>query len=179
MAWWLVGAGVAFGGDLALGDVFLPMAENHWGVASPITAAIALVEHWLAVTGPVAGIGLFGLFPSGRPERRDERAVIWTVTLAGLVIPLLEAVSGADVAPAGGPAWQRAARRLPRPVRARPGPAGRRRQRGLPHQPGLAADRPGPARPALPGRRGTRRRQLRWLLVSAWGSRRACGSRPD
>ena len=103
MVWWLVGVGVAFGCDTALGDVFLPMAENHWGVTSSATAAIALLEHWFAVAGPVAGVGLFGLFPSGRPERAYERVVIWTVALAGFLLPLLEAVSEANIAPAGGP----------------------------------------------------------------------------
>ncbi len=103
MVWWLVGLGVALGYDSALGDVFLPMAENHWGVTASATAAIALLEHWLAVAGPVAGVGLFGLFPSGRPERAYERVVIWTVALAGFLLPLLEAVSGANIAPAGGP----------------------------------------------------------------------------
>jgi signal transduction histidine kinase len=103
MVWWLVGVGVAFGCDAALGDVFLPMAESHWGVTSSTTAAIALLEHWFAVAGPVAGVGLFGLFPSGRPERAYERVVIWTVALAGFLLPLLEAVSEANIAPAGGP----------------------------------------------------------------------------
>jgi signal transduction histidine kinase len=103
MVWWLVGVGVAFGCDAALGDVFLPMAENHWGVTSSATEAIALLEDWLAVAGPVAGVGLFGLFPSGRPERAYERVVIWTVALAGFLLPLLEAVSEANIAPAGGP----------------------------------------------------------------------------
>jgi hypothetical protein len=103
MVWWLVGVGVAFGCDAALGDVFLPMAENHWGVTSSATEAIALLEHWLAVAGPVAGVGLFGLFPSGRPERAYERVVIWTVALAGFLLPLLEAVSEANIAPTGGP----------------------------------------------------------------------------
>lgn len=103
MVWWLVGLGVALGCDSALGDVFLPMAENHWGVTASATAAIALLEHWLAVAGPVAGVGLFGLFPSGRPERAYERVVIWTVALAAFLLPLLEAVSGANIAPAGGP----------------------------------------------------------------------------
>jgi peptidoglycan/LPS O-acetylase OafA/YrhL len=42
VTWWLVGTGAAFGGDLAIGDVFLPMAENHWGVTSLATATIAL-----------------------------------------------------------------------------------------------------------------------------------------
>jgi signal transduction histidine kinase len=103
MVWWLVGVGAAFGCDTALGDVFLPMAETHWGVSSSATEAIALLEHWCAVAGPVAGVGLFGLFPSGRPERAYERVVIWTVALAAFLLPLLEAVSEANIAPAGGP----------------------------------------------------------------------------
>jgi signal transduction histidine kinase len=103
LVWWLIGVGVAFGCDVALGDVFLPMAENHWGVTSSATAAIALLEHWSAVAAPVAAVGLFGLFPSGRPERAYERVVIWTVALAGFLLPLLEAVSEASIAPAGGP----------------------------------------------------------------------------
>jgi signal transduction histidine kinase len=103
MVWWLVGVGAGFGCDVALGDVFLPMAESHWGVTSSVTAAIALLEHWFAVAGPVAGIGLFGLFPTGRPERAYERVVIWTVVLAGFLLPLIEAVGEANIAPAGGP----------------------------------------------------------------------------
>ena len=103
MVWWLVGVGAAFGCDTALGDVFLPMAETHWGVTSSATEAIALLEHWCAVAGPVAAVGLFGLFPSGRPERAYERVVIWTVVLAGFLLPLLEAVSEASIAPTGGP----------------------------------------------------------------------------
>ncbi len=103
VVWWLVGVGVAFGCDTALGDVFLPMAENHWGVTSSITAAIALLDHWFAVAAPVAAVGLVGLFPSGRPERAYERVVIWTMALAGFLLPLLEAVSEANIASAGGP----------------------------------------------------------------------------
>ena len=149
VAWWLVGVGAAFGCDVALGDVFLPMAENHWGATSSITAAIALLEHWFAVAGPVAGVGLVGLFPSGRPERADERVVIWTVALAGFLLPLLEAVGGASIAPAGAPG-RRAAGLVPPPVRPRPGAAGRSRRGGVPHLSGLAADRGGPSRVALP-----------------------------
>ena len=53
MVWWLVGVGAAFACETALGDVFLPMAENHWGVTSSVTAVIALLEHWSAVAGPL------------------------------------------------------------------------------------------------------------------------------
>ena len=87
----------------ALGDVFLPMAENHLGVTSSITAAIALLDHWFAVAAPVAAVGLVGLLPSGRPERAYERVVIWTMALAGFLLPLLEAVGEASIAPVGGP----------------------------------------------------------------------------
>ena len=48
VVWWLVGVGVAFGCDIALGDVFLPLAEEHWGTTSSITAAIALLHQWAA-----------------------------------------------------------------------------------------------------------------------------------
>ena len=46
---------------------------------------------------------MIGLFPSGRPERAYERVVIWTVALAGFLLPLLEAVSVANISPDGGP----------------------------------------------------------------------------
>ena len=70
VVWWLVGVGVAFGCDIALGDVFLPLAEEHWGTTSSITAAIALLHQWAGAAAPVAGVGLIGLFPSGRRGQR-------------------------------------------------------------------------------------------------------------
>ena len=63
VVWWLVGVGVAFGCDVALEDVFLPLAENHWGATSSITAAIALLHQWCGAAAPVCGVGLIGLFP--------------------------------------------------------------------------------------------------------------------
>jgi signal transduction histidine kinase len=164
VTWWLVGTGAAFGCDLSIGDVFLPMAENHWGVTSPATATIALVHHWLAVAAPVAAVGLIGLFPSGRPERRYERAAIWAVALAGFVLPLLEAVSLADIAPSGGPAYSEAPvlfRALYVPALA---PLGGTAE---------AIYRTNPAWPLVGlvllalryrGAGATRRRQIRWLL---------------
>jgi signal transduction histidine kinase len=103
VVWWLVGVGVAFGCDIALGDVFLPLAEDHWGTTSSITAAIALLHQWCGAAAPVAGVGLVGLFPSGRPERAYERVVIWAVALAGFLLPLLGAASLADISSGGGP----------------------------------------------------------------------------
>ncbi len=165
VAWWLVGVGVAFGCDVALGDVFLPIAENHWGVTSSITAAIALLDHWFAVAGPVAGVGLFGLFPSGRPERAYERVVIWTAALAGFLLPLLEAVSGANIAPAGGPPDNGPPvmyRILYVPALAPLGGAAEAVYRTFPFWPLI-----GVALLALRYRRtnGAQRRQIRWLVL--------------
>jgi len=56
------------------------------GGTSSITAAIALLHQWCGAAAPVAGVGLVGLFPSGRPERAYERVVIWAVALAGFLL---------------------------------------------------------------------------------------------
>ena len=104
VVWWLVGVSVAFGCDVALGDVFLPLAEYHLGATSSVTAAIALLHQWFGAAAPVAAVGLVGLFPSGRPERAYERVVIWTLALAGFLLPLLQAASLADISSDGGPA---------------------------------------------------------------------------
>ena len=165
VVWWLVGLGVAFGCDVALGDVFLPMAENHWGVTSSFSAAVALLDHWFAVAATVAGVGLFGLFPSGRPERVYERVVIWAVALAGFLLPLLEAVGEASIAPAGGPPDSVPPvlyRALFVPALAPLGGAAEAVYRTFPLWPLI-----GVALLALRYRRteGARRRQIRWLLL--------------
>ncbi len=165
VVWWLVGVGAAFACDVALGDVFLPMAENHWGVTSSTTAVIALLDHWLAAASSVAAVGLFGLFPSGRPERAYERVVIWTVALAGFLLPLLEAVSEANIAPAGGPPDSVAPvlyRALYLPALAPLGGATEAVYRTFPGWSLI-----GVVLLALRYRRtkGARRRQIRWLLL--------------
>jgi hypothetical protein len=104
VVWWLLGVGIAFGCDVALGDVFLPMAERHWGAASLVTVTIALLGQWVAAGTAVASVGLFGLFPSGRPERGYERVAIWTVVLVGFLLPLLNAVTSANIVIAEMPA---------------------------------------------------------------------------
>ncbi len=98
VVWWLVGVGAAFGASTALGDVFLPMAERHWGTAASVTALVALLCQWAGTANSVAAIGMIGLFPSGRPERGYERAVIWTSVVAAVLLPLLDAVSTANIA---------------------------------------------------------------------------------
>ena len=97
VVWWLVGFGAAFAAETVLGDSFLPMAENHWGTTSSITATIALVRQWAGTGTAVSGIGLIGLFPSGRPERTYERVTIWSAGLLAFVVPLLGAVTADDI----------------------------------------------------------------------------------
>ena len=164
VVWWLVGVGVAFGCDIALGDVFLPLAENHWGAASSITAAIALLHQWCGAAAPVAGVGLVGLFPSGRPERAYERVVIWAVALAGFLFPLIGAAGLADISSDGGPSGDLTPvlyRALYVPALA---PLGGAAEAVYRTNPAWAVI--GVALLALRYRRtdGTPRRQIRWLL---------------
>jgi signal transduction histidine kinase len=106
VVWWLVGFGAAFSIEVALGDVFVPLAEQHWGYTAPGTVLAALVGQWAGTALAVALIGLFGLFPSGRPERRSERLVIWTAAAVAAATPVLDAVSGANLALTGWPPGQ-------------------------------------------------------------------------
>ena len=98
VVWWLVGVGAAFGASTALGDVFLPMAIRHWGAGASVTALVALLVQWAGTGNEVAAIGMIGLFPSGRPERGYERVVIWTAAVVAVLLPLLDAVSAANIA---------------------------------------------------------------------------------
>jgi signal transduction histidine kinase len=164
VVWWLVGVGVAFGCNVALGDVFLPLAAEHWGTTSSATAAIALLYLWFGVAAPVAGVGLVGLFPSGRPERAYERVAIWTVALAGFLLPLLQAASMADISSDGGPAGSVAPIVFPAlyvPALAPLGGAA-----GAVFRTNPAWTLIGVALLALRYRRtdGAQRRQIRWLL---------------
>ena len=103
VVWWLVGVGAAFGAETALGDVFLPMAERHWGTGASVTALVALLCQWAGTSNSVAAIGMIGLFPSGRPEHGYERVVIWTSAVIAVLVPLLDAVSAANIALTGVP----------------------------------------------------------------------------
>jgi len=164
VVWWLVGVGVAFGCSIALGDVFLPLAAERWGSTSSVTAAIALLYLWFGVAAPVAGVGLVGLFPSGRPERVYERVAIWAVALVGFLLPLLQAASLADISSDGGPAGSVAPIVFPAlhvPALAPLGGAA-----GAVFRTNPAWTLIGVALLALRYRRtdGAQRRQIRWLL---------------
>jgi signal transduction histidine kinase len=170
VVWWLVGVGVAFGCNIALGDVFLPLAAEHWGSTSSVTAAIALLYLWFAVAAPVAGVGLVGLFPSGRPERAYERVVIWTVVAAGFLLPLLEAASLADLSSDGGPSGSLAPIMFPALHVPALAPLGG--TAGAVFRTNPAWTLIGVALLALRYRRtdGAQRRQIRWLLFGITAS---------
>ncbi len=106
VVWWLVGFGAAFGAQVALGDVLVPAAEQHWGFAAPGTVLAALVCQWAGAAIAIAIIGLFGLFPSGRPEGRLDRLVIWAAAAVAVAVPVLNALSGANLALTGWPPGQ-------------------------------------------------------------------------
>jgi signal transduction histidine kinase len=84
---WLLAIGTAFALDVALGDVFLPLVATQ-----PVAWVVALVRGLAAEASVVAGIGLFGLFPTGVPER-GERAALRVVVVVGAVLPLLYALA--------------------------------------------------------------------------------------
>ena len=52
VVWWLVGFGAAFSIEVALGDVFVPLAEQHWGYTAAGTELAALVCQWPAPPSP-------------------------------------------------------------------------------------------------------------------------------
>jgi signal transduction histidine kinase len=84
---WLLATGAAFALEVLLGDVLLPL------VAGAPYAWVVALARWLAgEASVVAGIGMFGLFPTGVPER-GERAVLWAAAVVGGLLPLLTAVS--------------------------------------------------------------------------------------
>ena len=103
VVWWLVGFSAAYAANTAIGDVFLPMAERHWGTDASVTALLALVCQWAGVATSVGIIGMLGLFPTGRPLPGYERLVIATAAGVALFVPLLDAASGVDIALTGWP----------------------------------------------------------------------------
>jgi len=82
VAVWLLAAGSLFMLNGCLGDVLLP----HAGAASGWVAFAALCAD---TASEVAGIGLIGLFPTGRPDRAWQRAVLIAAGGLALLVPVL------------------------------------------------------------------------------------------
>jgi signal transduction histidine kinase len=90
VAAWLLASGALFMLGVCLGDA----ATDLPAVAGSSFAWLAvLVGEWASSASVVAGIGLIGLFPTGVPDRRGERWVLWTAALVALLLPVLLMVS--------------------------------------------------------------------------------------
>jgi signal transduction histidine kinase len=88
VAAWLLASGALFMVDVCLGDGVLQFISD-----SPQAWIVALIRSCASTGSVVAGIGLFGLFPTGKPERRAERLVLSVAAAAALALPLLLLVS--------------------------------------------------------------------------------------
>ncbi len=90
-ALWLLGFGAGFLIQTTLGDELLPVVRNQSWAWVPL-----IVRDWGDELGTAAGIGLFGLFPDGRPQRPYEWRLIQIAVAAGLLVPVLYATTGSD-----------------------------------------------------------------------------------
>ena len=87
VAVWLLAAGSLDMVSQCLGDVVL----MHVGFAA---AGWVIFAAMCAGNGSqVAGMGLIGLFPTGRPDRKGQRAVLITAAALGVLIPVLVLVA--------------------------------------------------------------------------------------
>jgi signal transduction histidine kinase len=88
VAAWLLASGALFMLDVCLGGVlqFVTYSSLAW--------VVVLVRTCAAVASVVTGIGLIGLFPTGKTARPAERWVIAVTAPVALALPLLLFVSG-------------------------------------------------------------------------------------
>ncbi|MGI9006038.1 MAG: hypothetical protein ACR2FU_07540 [Streptosporangiaceae bacterium] len=87
VAVWLLAGGSLFMLNGSLDDVVL----KH---AGPATAGWVVFGAMCAETGSqVAGMGLVGLFPTGRPDRKGQRAVLIAAAVLAVLVPVLVLVS--------------------------------------------------------------------------------------
>jgi signal transduction histidine kinase len=85
VAVWLLATGSVFLLEVCLGDAVLPLVHG-WSFAW----LVALVRAW-ASNGAVVvgGIGLFGLLPTGTPQRAAERWTLGIAAVVGVALPVL------------------------------------------------------------------------------------------
>ena len=89
-AWfWLLASGALFMANSCIDDIVMPSVAGR-----PGGWLVWLVRNWLGYGAIVAGLGLIGLFPTGRTERRYERWVIGTSAAIAVVLPLVLLASG-------------------------------------------------------------------------------------
>jgi len=94
-AWlWLLAAGALFMADSCFDEIVMPAV-----VGRPADWLVWIVRNWLGAAAIVAGLGLIGLFPTGRAERGYERLVLGTAAALAAVLPLVLLVTGPFAVP--------------------------------------------------------------------------------
>jgi signal transduction histidine kinase len=89
-AWtWLFASGALFMAESCFDQIVTPAV-----VGRPAGWLVWLVRHWLGGASIVAGLGMIGLFPTGRTERRYERLVLGLAVTVAAVLPLVLLISG-------------------------------------------------------------------------------------
>jgi len=91
VAAWLLAAGALFTVNVCLGDARYDapgLTNQSWAWV------VVLAAEWAGNASVVAGIGLIGFFPTGTPDRRSERVVLWVVGALALAAPVLLMIAG-------------------------------------------------------------------------------------
>ena len=86
VATWLLAVGALFMLDVCLDNA---LADARAVAGWPAAWVIVLAAGWVGNGSVVAGIGLIGFFPTGSPDRRSERVLLWVVAVIALAVPVL------------------------------------------------------------------------------------------
>ncbi len=87
VAVWLLAGGSLFMLNSCLGDVVLP----HVGPAA--AGWVVFMAICTDTAGEVVAIGLIGLFPTGRPDRTGQRAVLLIAAALAVLVPVLVVIA--------------------------------------------------------------------------------------
>lgn len=94
---WLLAIGVGFATEVALCDGLRAIAAAH--ASSAVVGTFAIARQYAELGSSFAGLGVLGLFPSGRPERPVERRLLYLAAVSGLLLPVVCALCAPTLAP--------------------------------------------------------------------------------
>ena len=97
VAFWLLAGGALFAVGVCLGDAItdLPMVAD-----SSLAWLVLLIGECASNLAAVTSVGLIGLFPTGVPQSRGERAVLSVTAVAAVLIPVA-LMASSQTPPAG------------------------------------------------------------------------------
>jgi signal transduction histidine kinase len=97
VAFWLLAGGALFAVGVCLGDAItdLPTVAD-----SSFAWLVLLIGECASNLAAVTSVGLIGLFPTGVPQSRGERAVLGVTTMAAVLIPVA-LMASSQTPPAG------------------------------------------------------------------------------